>query len=181
MLYLISLLPLLQKKKKSKTLSVSTGVKPLGGFAPEKKKKISLLGESGMKRQTIMAIRHADGQSELLEVQWGLVYIGTSMSLGTLLRYICLTHGVRSQPLQKLESASSCTFILPWDTVICAIARFCFLNEILAANDCALLVFYWLVTLRLLAVEVSPTSAICRNSMLIPHLQVLTIISRGRF
>ena len=35
-------------------------------------------------------------------------------------------------------------------------------------------------TLSLLAVEVSPTSAICRNSMLILHLQVLTIMSGGR-
>ena len=35
-------------------------------------------------------------------------------------------------------------------------------------------------TLRLLAVEVSPTSAICRNSMLILPLQVLTIMSGGR-
>ena len=93
----------------------------------------------------MMAMRHADGQAELLEVQWGFVHFGTSMSLGTLLRYICLTHGVRSQPSQKLESTSSCTFTSPRDTVTCDIARFCFLNGILAANDCALLVYllYW--------------------------------------
>ena len=89
----------------------------------------------------MMAMRHADGQSELLEVQWGFAHIGTSMSLGTLLRYICLTHGVRSQPPQRLESTSPCTFISPRDTVTCAIARFCFLDGILAANDSALLVY----------------------------------------
>ena len=49
----------------------------------------------------------------------------------------------------------------------CTIAKFCFLDGILAANDCALLVFTVMVTLRLLAVEISPTCAICRNFMLI--------------
>ena len=54
---------------------------------------------------------------------------------------ICLTHGVRSQPPQRLESTSLCTFISPRDIVTCAIARFCFLDGILAANDSALLVY----------------------------------------
>ena len=143
MLHLI-LLPTPPPKKKGETLSVSTGVEPPRGLRSGKK-KLSLLGGSGIKRRTMMAMRHADGQAELLEVQWGLVHFGTSMSLGTLLRYICLTHGVRSQPSQKLESTSSCTFPSPRDTVTCDTARFCFLNGILAANDCALLVYllYW--------------------------------------
>ena len=180
MLHLILLPTPLQKKKKGETLSVSTGVEPPRRLRSGKNKNLSI-GGSGIKRQTMMAMRHADGQAELLEVQWGFVHIGTSMSLGTFLRYICLTHSVRSQPPQKLESASSCTFTLPRDTITCDIARFCFLNGILALNDCGLLVYllYW--TLRLRTGEVSHTSAICRNSMLTPYLQVLTIMSGGRF
>ena len=95
-----------KKKETDETLAVSIGVEPPWGRC-SKKKKIKIDWGSGIKKRTMMAMRHADDRSQLLEVQWGFAYIGTLMSLGT------TPHGVRCQLPQRLESTSLCTFILP--------------------------------------------------------------------
>ena len=68
-----------------------------------------------------------------------LRYNGVSLILELRCPWHNLTHGVRSQPPQRLESASSCTFISPryFDALLRS-----FLDGILAAYDCALLVFH---------------------------------------
>ena len=72
--------PKKKKKKIDETFAVSTGVEPPRG---RRSKKKNLYWGSGIKRRTMMAMRHADDRSDLLEVQWGFAHIGTSMSFST--------------------------------------------------------------------------------------------------
>ena len=57
--------------KKKESLAVSLEVVPPRGH--QKKKKI--YWGCGMKRRTMMAIRHADNRSEMLELQWVLLIL----------------------------------------------------------------------------------------------------------
>ena len=112
-----------------------------------------------MKRRTMMAMRHADNRSDLLEVQWVFLIIGTSMSFGT------ISHGVRSQLPQRLES-TSCTRFSPRD--IDALLR-----SFVSSKEYSLRMIercwslYCNGDVVALAADNSPTCAICRNYMLI--------------
>ena len=57
----------------------------------------------------MMAMRHADDRSDLLEVQWGFAHWHFDVLWHN------FTHGVRSQLPQRSESTSSCTLISPRD------------------------------------------------------------------
>ena len=61
-----------------------------------------------MKRRTMMAMRHADNRSDLLEVQWVLLILALRCPLAL------FSLGVRSQLPQRLES-TSCALFSPRD------------------------------------------------------------------
>ena len=114
-----------------------------------------------MKRRTMMAMRHADNRSDLLEVQWVFLILALRCPVGTI-----FSHGVRSQLPQRLESTCSCTPILPRD-IDALLRSFVSSMEYSLRMIMLCLSFYCNGDFVALAAENSPTCAICRNYMLI--------------
>ena len=80
-----------------------------------------------MKRRTMMAMRHADNRSDLVEVQWVFLILALRCPLAQFLTW-------RTEPTSaKVRKYLMHTFLTSRHR--CTIAKFCFLDGILAAND----------------------------------------------